>query len=725
MEEQKKKGILTRSKRKLEMDDVPIAYMEEQKKKKGNGGKRKLEMDDVPNTYMEEQKKKKKKGNGGKRKLEMDDVPNAYMEEQKKENLTLGKRKIEMDDVPITYMEEQKKQKKENLSPGKRKIGMDDVPIAYNKRWKLTAHGTATTESPPHHKLPHEVIVDDILPRLPIWNLAKECALVCKFWYESIKHPHFAFLHALLQSADRNPNLIFDLLNTPTISIDYARQCTLRLDIDDNNDNHAVRCFRKLTDIASIGKQEPVGHCNGLQCIRSSCVRGECFFHITNPSCRPNDFMAAVFPVPDKAFIFCCGFGFDSLVNEYKIVLVYSNSSAAITDVHDKFKCMVFTLGSKSWRESSTPNTLPVITISTGVIHEKKKKVILSRMSFSRSAIYVGGALYWRVLTRDHGFGGGIGDDEEENQEKEMLLFFDIHHEQFQLISLPLEIELKMKTGTKKITRDQGKKLIDHRLLEFEGSPCIVRLQSAQQQQRNNNDCCKVHLYVLKDRVKSAWSIETFDVFNTSMTKDMSNPPPCIITTAASSTTTTTTIITTATTIAAAAATTTSSTITHAHQPITHILCVSGRVILYWFDGVCVQLYDLRKKRLQMVKYTPADPTKDAELFNRKVRGQVWPFDIDDFHTTNKLIYCRRDHIDYKLHIYVENSLPLKTFIPKGCTVLRDYEKWYSENKDIEDGLGFVFMVGENRTLEFHCFCQKLSSEGLDKNSSSFISNQI
>ncbi|KAI3971651.1 hypothetical protein MKW92_049948, partial [Papaver armeniacum] len=440
-------------------------------------------MDDVPIAYMEEQKKKKKKeGNGWKRKLEMDDVPIAHMEEQqqkKKENLSLGKTKIEMDDVPITYMEEQKKQKKENLSLGKRKIEMDDGPIAYNKRWKLTAHGTATTESPPHQKLPHEVIVDNILTRLPVKNLAKECDLVCKLWYKSIIHPHFISLYSLLQSCRNNnryPNLTLDILNSPFYRFRHLQQCTLRLEIDDDNDND-VYYFRKMTDI-SICKQELVGHCNGLHCYRACLVRGRCFFHITNPSCRPNDFMAAMYPVPDKAFIFCCGFGFDSIANEYKIVLVYSNTSTTVTDVHDKFKCMVFTLGSISWRESSTPNTLPVITVSTstGIIKEKKKKkkVILSRMSFSRSAIFVGGALYWRVLTRDHGF----GDNEEQDQETEMLLYFDIHHEQFELISLPLECELKIKTGSTTITTKQERQLIDHRLLEFEGSPCIARLQT-------------------------------------------------------------------------------------------------------------------------------------------------------------------------------------------------------------------------------------------------------
>ncbi|XP_026443268.1 uncharacterized protein LOC113343213 isoform X2 [Papaver somniferum] len=87
----------------------------------------------------------------------MDDVPIAYMEEKKKGNG--GKRKLEMDDVPITSMEEQMKKKKENLTLGKRKIEMDDGPIAYNKRWKLTAHRTATTESP-HQKLPHELVLE-------------------------------------------------------------------------------------------------------------------------------------------------------------------------------------------------------------------------------------------------------------------------------------------------------------------------------------------------------------------------------------------------------------------------------------------------------------------------------------------------------------------------------------------------------------------------------------
>ncbi|KAI3954980.1 hypothetical protein MKW98_004983 [Papaver atlanticum] len=171
----------------------------------------------------------------------------------------------------------------------------------------------------------------------------------------------------------------------------------------------------------------------------------------------------------------------------------------------------------------------------------------------------------------------------------------------------------------------------------------------------------------------------------------MSNPP-CVITLATSSRTTITTIITTATTVAAVAATTTKTRTTsntnHQYPPVTRILCVYGRVILYWFDGVCVQLYDLRKKRLKMVNYTPANGRVTDELFDRPGRGQRWPYNNDDVDITTKLIYCRRDNIDYKLHIYVENCLPLKTFMPKGCTILQDYDKWLSENKDIADVLG-------------------------------------
>ncbi|MCL7049478.1 hypothetical protein MKW94_018184, partial [Papaver nudicaule] len=47
--------------------------------------------------------------------------------------------------------------------------------VAHNKKWKMEICSTAAES--PHQKLPHEVIVDEILTRLPIRNLAKECAL--------------------------------------------------------------------------------------------------------------------------------------------------------------------------------------------------------------------------------------------------------------------------------------------------------------------------------------------------------------------------------------------------------------------------------------------------------------------------------------------------------------------------------------------------------------------
>ncbi|KAI3850979.1 hypothetical protein MKX03_036459 [Papaver bracteatum] len=106
---------------------------------------------------------------------------------------------------------------------------------------------------------------------------------------------------------------------------------------------------------------------------------------------------------------------------------------------------MVFTLGSKSWRESSSPYTLPLVPANiTGVT--QKKRMVVSRMSFSRSDIYVARALYLRVLTRDAG----------KDEETKMLLCFDIHDEQFQLISLHVECELKIKTAaTTTITNEQ------------------------------------------------------------------------------------------------------------------------------------------------------------------------------------------------------------------------------------------------------------------------------
>ncbi|KAI3832862.1 hypothetical protein MKX03_026623, partial [Papaver bracteatum] len=372
-----------------------------------------------------------------------------------------------------------------NTKEKKNKNNLDYAAPSSKKKWKTSI---CSSESP-HQNLPHEVIMGNILTRLPIYKLVKECALVCKLWYKSTKiEPQFKSLYLLQSCRYRNPNLIFEIYNFFRGNFHYA---TYNLDIGDTggdiDNNNFAYDFSKLTHAVTTCMQDLVGHCNGLVCFRASQVRKFASFLIINPCYRRQDRIGIYYPIHDDALIVCCGFGFDSLSNQYKIVLditTTSNSSSVVIDAHDKFKCMVFTLGSKSWRESWSPNTLPLVPAHiTGVT--QKKRMIVSRMSFSRSAIYVAGALYWRVLTRDYG----------KDEETEMLLSFDIHDEQFQLISLPAECELKMKTAaTTAITSEQQQQLVDHRLLEFKGSPCVARLQtitSGEPQQMNGNCSCK------------------------------------------------------------------------------------------------------------------------------------------------------------------------------------------------------------------------------------------
>lgn len=194
------------------------------------------------------------------------------------------------------------------------------------------------------------------------------------------------------------------------------------------------------------------------------------------------------------------------------------------------------------------------------------------------------------------------------------------------------------------------------------------------------------------------------------MTQDKSDPPPCIIATVTSATTTT--ITTTAPTISASTTTSTSSTTTSAPQPITQMLCASDRVMLYWFHCVCVQFYDstILGENVSRWWIMPLQiPEKRFSLLN---------LDADDGDIISKDIYCRRDHIGNEFHIYVENSLPLKTYIQNGCTISWIYKKWNVENRDIGDGLGFVYTDGESSMPQFHAFCQRLSMERIHLHSS-------
>ncbi|XP_026403429.1 uncharacterized protein LOC113298808 [Papaver somniferum] len=280
---------------------------------------------------------------------------------------------------------------------------------------------------------------------------------------------------------------------------------------------------------------------------------------------------------------------------------------------------MVITLGTCSWRNITT--TTAEISPPPGSSPFPSRMVTRVSRSFFRPATFCGGDLLWRTTSE-------VGN----NHKIEMLLSFDLHNEKIQFIRLPAE-------STPTTTMSERHYLVVDHLLEFKGYPCIARSEKIMisnsdhsghrcdyQSNLNCCCCCKVHMYILKDKVKQVWiREETFDV----QIKDQEGLLPAPLC---------------------------SYFDTGAVTPPTRLLTLSDQVLLYWFNGECLILYNLLEKYLKVVKCSHSYP----EVFRAQMNETLARCIGDDNN-----IYC--PYTDYQLHAQVENLVSMKTFIPKGA----------------------------------------------------------
>ncbi|XP_026441095.1 uncharacterized protein LOC113340086 isoform X2 [Papaver somniferum] len=320
----------------------------------------------------------------------------------------------------------------------------------------------------------------------------------------------------------------------------------------------------------------------------------------------------------------------DPSANEYKLVSIFCTPQKELN-------LLVFTLGTKSWR-NVTATTTPVLgrpVLKIRVPTGSDKSAIFCTTSSSSS-----GYLVWKILVTLGGAGSHhIQPDNSNvvNNEIEMLLSFNLHDDKICFIQLP----------AKRTTEEQQKHLlVDYpHILEFMGSPCIARIEKrsgkgsdyphifrdGHQGIGSSNSCCccccKVHLYVLKDKVKQVWvKEESFEVC-TNSTPNYVTPDPCCF--CFGSTTTT---------------------------PPTRIFSFSGQILLYWFNGKHLQVYNLHSQRLQLV--VTADTIEDKIFWSKRKEPLHMNISGDDD------IYC--SSMDYQLQCHEENYLSLETFIPGG-----------------------------------------------------------
>ncbi|KAI3870077.1 hypothetical protein MKX03_017947 [Papaver bracteatum] len=152
-----------------------------------------------------------------------------------------------------------------------------------------------------------------------------------------------------------------------------------------------------------------------------------------------------------------CGFGFDSINNEYKLVIIVFMFETK------SLKCLLYTFGIKSsWTEVRSPDSVLLRT--------------------STSATFTSGALFWLTTDPHH------------------ILMFDLHEDKLQYIRIPV------------------KRSVDTRLFEYKGCLVVAVLQKKSPPALGVDTTTtltleKIHLKIFKAyKDNQVWVEETIDL---------------------------------------------------------------------------------------------------------------------------------------------------------------------------------------------------------------------
>ncbi|XP_054797553.1 F-box/kelch-repeat protein At3g23880-like [Prosopis cineraria] len=244
--------------------------------------------------------------------------------------------------------------------------------------------------------LPDDIMIN-ILKRLPVKSLIRfQC--VCKHWRNLLKTPSFIADH-LHHSGHQNPSLLFQW--------HQSKSSNYQLSLLDRNmqllEVHNAPLIDYFSDVHIFGSS------NGLLCLLliddDSSYRS---ILLWNPATRE----ARHVPITMSDFQGVCdiGFGYSPIVDDYKIVIIYSRRDGAPFKVN---QVEVYSLSTKSWKE-----------IEFGV---------LEGVSVSTETVTANGSMFW--------FGFNVDEDDDEDiyefDDYGSIVSFDIANEVFTLIPMP------------------------------------------------------------------------------------------------------------------------------------------------------------------------------------------------------------------------------------------------------------------------------------------------
>ncbi|KAF8772267.1 hypothetical protein HU200_005982 [Digitaria exilis] len=260
---------------------------------------------------------------------------------------------------------------------------MDAMNVITKKRKrKGKAKASTPEDAPPLPKLPDEIVVDQILVRLPVKTLLRFRS-VCKAWQAIIANP--VFIRAHLRSSASNSDQDPTFLITPITFDSHIRFYQWQQGADDSNNGGvkkaaAARLMHAKDLTAGDGEVSrfySFSHCDGLVLVPTDTK-----FYLFNPATRD------AITLPDSqredlwhrgAKMVCHGgacLGRDPRTGEYKVVRPF------FRDVHAGGGN-----GGGGWRETRTHPPYPVVS---------------SRWEADPAGLHIKGFMYWRIDAEHH-----------------------------------------------------------------------------------------------------------------------------------------------------------------------------------------------------------------------------------------------------------------------------------------------------------------------------------
>ncbi|KAF5725618.1 F-box protein CPR30-like [Tripterygium wilfordii] len=252
--------------------------------------------------------------------------------------------------------------------------------------------------------LPQEVIAH-ILLRLPVKTLGL-CLCVCKLWHAIISGTIFINNH--IAHTNKKENSGHRLLLRQFIDVQHRELYSLHFD------THPFQKYKDLSfPIQTIDRRfRIVGSCNGILCLSSNGHPPD--FVLWNPTIQK--FVSLPRPLVYLSYcnikMFTLGFGFDSLSNDYKVVMLFFLKAKRGHDcAYPPPQVNLYSLSTRSWRE-----------ISAMACPYKMDR-------YCWTQVFLNGAIHWVASTKINGVKDGPCSN--------LILRFNVSDEVFDHMCLP------------------------------------------------------------------------------------------------------------------------------------------------------------------------------------------------------------------------------------------------------------------------------------------------